>query len=31
MSPLLVSVLIGVVGSFIAVPIVLAIGQMFQL
>jgi len=31
MSPLLVSVLIGVVGTFIAVPIVLAIGQMFQL
>jgi hypothetical protein len=31
MSPLLVSVLIGVVGSFIGVPIVLAIGQMFQL
>ena len=31
MSPLLVSVLIGVVGTFIAVPIALAIGQMFQL
>ena len=31
MSPLLISILIGVIGTFIAVPIVLAIGQMFQL
>ena len=31
MSPLLISVLIGVIGTFIAVPIVLTIGQMFQL
>ena len=31
LSPLLISILIGVVGTFVAVPIVLAIGQMFQL
>ena len=31
MSPLLISVVIGVIGTFVAVPIVLAIGQMFQL
>ena len=31
MSPLLISILIGVIGTFVAVPIVLTIGQMFQL
>jgi hypothetical protein len=31
MSPLLLSIVIGVIGTFVAVPIVLAIGQMFQL